>query len=196
MIEVSHLLIILAYGILHLHGALHNWQYLFIIEGSVTCFLAAVAWFWLPISPGTAWFLNERQKTFATSRIQLDSVRYLQKTYGADGVEVVSERLTKRDVIETAKDWKLWFILGFNICASVPGQAFSVFLPLVVKGLGYKSIEANLVGHPTRSTVITPLTKIRCLFLLTSVEPLGSISSPLFRIDGEPASLQSSGIAI
>jgi hypothetical protein len=48
-------------------------------------------------------------------------------------------------VEETAKDWKLWYALIFNIYASVPAGAFSVFLPLVVKGLGYTSITANLV---------------------------------------------------
>ena len=39
-------------------------------------------------------------------------------------------------------------MLFFNILASVPGQAFSIFLPLVVRGLGYSSIEANLMSVP------------------------------------------------
>lgn len=43
--------------------------------------------------------------------------------------------LTKRDVIEAFSDWKVWWILVINICSSVPGMAFSVFLPLVVKVL-------------------------------------------------------------
>jgi hypothetical protein len=41
--------------------------------------------------------------------------------------------LTRRDIIETLKDWKLWYVLIFNILASVPPQAFGVFLPLVIK---------------------------------------------------------------
>lgn len=56
-------------------------------------------------------------------------------------------QLSRRDVEETIKDWKLWYVLFFNICASVPSQAFSVFLPLVVQGLGYSSLQANLVGY-------------------------------------------------
>jgi sugar phosphate permease len=137
-----------AYGIFQLHGSLHNWQYLFIIEGALTCLIALIAWFWLPFGPGSAWFLTPSQRQFATTRMQIDSARYVQHTYGADGIEKSKERLTKRDVKETAKDWKLWYILPFNICASVPGQAFSVFLPLVVKGLGYESIRANLMSVP------------------------------------------------
>lgn len=97
------------------------------------------------MGPGSAWFLTEKEREFACKRIQIDGARYVQHTYGKDGLEQSNERLSKMDVIETAKDWKLWFVLFFNICASIPGQAFSVFLPLIVKGLGYTSITANLV---------------------------------------------------
>lgn len=41
--------------------------------------------------------------------------------------------LTRRDVVEAFRDWKIWWLLGVNITSSVPGMAFSVFLPLVVK---------------------------------------------------------------
>jgi hypothetical protein len=128
-----------------LKGPLHNWQYLFIIEGSVTGALAIIAWFWMPMGPGSAWFLTERERNYATQRIQVDVARYVKHIYGADGLEETNERLSKRDIVEAGKDWKLWYVLVFNICASIPGQAFSVFLPLVVKGLGYTSIQANLV---------------------------------------------------
>lgn len=133
-----------AFGVFHLkHSALKNWQYLFIIEGALTCAIAVVAWFWMPSGPGKAWFLNPRQRAYAAERIRLDNAMYIQHTYSESGIE--EDRLTKRDVTETARDWKLWYVLFFNILASVPGQAFSVFLPLVVAGLGYSSIQANLV---------------------------------------------------
>lgn len=135
-----------AYGVFHIHGSLHNWQYLFLIEGVITVALAILAFFWMPMSPGSAWFLDEQEKAFAVNRIKVDVARYVQHQYDGDGLEKSSERLSKRDVVEAAKDWKLWYVLFFNICASIPGQAFSVFLPLVVKGLGYTSIQANLVG--------------------------------------------------
>ena len=71
--------------------------------------------------------------------------------------------------METVKDWKLWFLLMFNICASVPSQAFSVFMPMVVQGLGYSSVEANLVHQnrfpPRPMNEANPCYR-RCLFLL------------------------------
>jgi hypothetical protein len=54
-------------------------------------------------------------------------------------------KITRRDVTETLKDWKLWYVLIFNILASVPPQAFGVFLPLVVK-VTYYSTNTNRTG--------------------------------------------------
>ncbi|KAH7362699.1 major facilitator superfamily transporter [Plectosphaerella cucumerina] len=136
----------ISYGIFHLHGPMKNWQYLFIIEGALTILAGLVAWPWLPSGPGSAWFLSPKERRFAADRIRKDNELYTSHVYSEDGVE--KDRLTRRDVIETARDWKLWYVLAFNICASVPGQAFSVFLPLVVQGLGYSSIEANLMSVP------------------------------------------------
>ncbi|GKT52348.1 major facilitator-type transporter hxnP [Colletotrichum spaethianum] len=133
----------IAYGVFHLNnGQLKNWQYLFIIEGALTVFFGLLAWILLPAGPGSAWFLTAEERRFAADRMKADNALFVKHSYDSDGVE--KDRLTKRDFVETAKDWKFWYVLAFNICASVPGQAFSVFLPLVVQGLGYSSIEANL----------------------------------------------------
>uniref|UniRef100_A0A8H7NPM6 Major facilitator superfamily (MFS) profile domain-containing protein n=1 Tax=Bionectria ochroleuca TaxID=29856 RepID=A0A8H7NPM6_BIOOC len=137
----------ISFGIFHLKsGSLRNWQYLFIIEGVLTCAVAIMAWFMLPSGPGSAWFRTAEERKFATERMQRDTALYIRHEYGEDGLE--QDRLTRRDIVEALKDWKLWFVLVFNICASVPTQAFSVFMPLVVQGLGYSSIEANLMTIP------------------------------------------------
>jgi hypothetical protein len=135
----------IAFGVFHLRNTgLYNWQWLFIIEGALTVSMAPIAWVWLPKSPETAWFLNEDERILAAARILKDNVDYVVREHGSEGVE--KKNLSKRDVLEAAKDWKTWYVLVFNICASVPNQTFSVFLPLVVQGLGYSSIEANLVS--------------------------------------------------
>lgn len=108
--------------------------------------MAVVAWIWLPAGPGTAWFLSSDERTYAAKRIHFDYALYVDHEYAESGTE--RDRLTMRDVWETIRDWKLWYVLIFNICASVPNTAFSVFLPLVVQGLGYSSIRANLVSSP------------------------------------------------
>lgn len=98
----------IAYGIFHIqHSSLHNWQWLFIIEGIATCVLAIVSWFWLPMGPGSAWFLGAADRKYGTDRIRKDNEMYIQHVYEESGVE--KERLTRRDWIETGKDWKLWY---------------------------------------------------------------------------------------
>ena len=137
----------IAYGVFQLNTTvLKPWQLLFVIEGVATCVIAAAAALWLPSGPGSAWFLNEDHRAFATERMRLDNAAHVR--HSDHDHSVGKDRLTRRDVVETAKDWKLWFVLPFNILASVVGQALSVFLPLVVKELGYSSIRANLMAVP------------------------------------------------
>jgi hypothetical protein len=134
-----------AFGVFHLRDTgLYNWQWLFIIEGVLTVSMAVIAWFWLPTGPESAWFLNGQERLFAVARILRDHDDYTPHDYNSNDVK--QAQITQRDVLEAAKDWKTWYVLVFNICASVPNQTFSVFLPLVVEGLGYSSIEANLVS--------------------------------------------------
>lgn len=127
-------------------GKLLNWQYLFVIEGSLTCSVAILAWFLLPRGPGSAWFLKQEEREFAAERMRRDTALFVQHEYGKDGME--KDRLSRRDAIEAVKDWKFYGVIFFNICASVPTQAFSIFLPLVLQGLGFESIHANLVSRP------------------------------------------------
>jgi MFS family permease len=97
----------IAYGIFHIKGGkLHNWQWLFIIEGIATCVFAITAWFWLPMGPGSAWFLNAADRNYSIERIRRDNELYIQHVYEESDIE--RERLTSRDWVETGKDWKLW----------------------------------------------------------------------------------------
>ncbi|PNS14662.1 hypothetical protein CAC42_1684 [Sphaceloma murrayae] len=45
--------------------------------------------------------------------------------------------LTRADVLSAILDWKVWYLLACNILSAIPATAFSVFLPLVVKGLAH-----------------------------------------------------------
>ncbi|KAK0758742.1 hypothetical protein N5P37_008225 [Trichoderma harzianum] len=137
----------ISFGVFHLKsGKLLNWQYLFVIEGSLTCSVAILAWFLLPRGPGSAWFLKQEEREFAAERMRRDTALFVQHEYGKDGME--KDRLSRRDAIEAVKDWKFYGVIFFNICASVPTQAFSIFLPLVLQGLGFESIHANLMTVP------------------------------------------------
>ena len=52
----------IAYGILKIRGALHAWQYLFIIEGAITIFFALFCATVLPSKPSTAWMISKADR--------------------------------------------------------------------------------------------------------------------------------------
>lgn len=114
---------IIAYGCFQIGGGLHGWQYLFIIEGVCTIVIAACTPFWLCKSARTAWFLTAEERAYADNRMIVDAAANLDS----------AKKLSRRDIVEAIADWKLWFVLPFNILASVAPQGFTIFFPLVVK---------------------------------------------------------------
>lgn len=42
-------------------------------------------------------------------------------------------KMTRRDLVEGALDWKLWCVLPWNVLASIAPQGFTIFFPIVVK---------------------------------------------------------------
>ncbi|KAK2738183.1 hypothetical protein FQN57_007158 [Myotisia sp. PD_48] len=48
------------------------WQILFLVEGGLTVAIALIGFFWLPKSPGSAWFLTPAEREIAEMRIYYD----------------------------------------------------------------------------------------------------------------------------
>jgi MFS family permease len=140
---------IIAYGCFNIKGGLYPWQYLFIIEGAFSIAIALATPFWLPKAPGSSWFLTPAQRSYAENRMIIDSINNKDATY----------KLTKRDVVEAIKDWKLWFVLPFNILTSVPPQGFTIFFPLVVKVRPFHSMP-SFPSHHHPSTLPCGLNKL------------------------------------
>lgn len=129
---------LIAYACFQIDGHLHGWQYLFIVEGSATIAIALATPFWLAKAPGEAWFLSPAERAFAERRMGLDSAANLDARF----------KLSRRDVKEALVDWKLWAVLPFNVLASIAPQGFTIFMPIVIKGLGYAGPTANLMTVP------------------------------------------------
>ncbi|KAA8902925.1 hypothetical protein TRICI_005779 [Trichomonascus ciferrii] len=101
---------LLAFGVFHIDGSLHGWQYLFIIEGAATIFFAIVAFIYLPRSVEQAKFFSEEEKALAFHRIQTDSSA------------VVGEEVKFRDAVKVFAHpvTILWLII--SICVGVSIQ--------------------------------------------------------------------------
>jgi hypothetical protein len=65
----------------------------------------------------------------------------------AEGNPIKETRMVSmRDIKDVVVDWKKLLTVVFNILATLPVSAFGTFLPLVVKGMGYAGVKANLMS--------------------------------------------------
>lgn len=134
---------LLAYGLLHVNNSkVHGWQVVFLLEGGFTVFLGIMSFFVLPKSLSTAWFFTPEERLHAVRRMEIDLA-------GTQEYADTDDRtITRRDIVDVAKDWKKLLTVLFNITTVLPVTAFTTFLPLVVQGMGYEGIKASLMSVP------------------------------------------------
>ncbi|KAL2107986.1 hypothetical protein VUR80DRAFT_4427 [Thermomyces stellatus] len=129
---------ILAYGIGHMAGLVWEtgWRWIFILEGIATVVVAAAAFWFVQNYPETATFITEKERLFIKQRLASDSDATLR------------EEFTWAAVIDALKDIKCWLYgLGFH-STSLPLYTFSLFLPTIIKNLGYTAAIAQLLTVP------------------------------------------------
>ncbi|KAL3456263.1 major facilitator superfamily domain-containing protein [Aspergillus heterothallicus] len=126
----------LAYGITHIKGtSLEPWRLLFLIEGAPTVLFAPVVFFFLPDSPSQATFLPERLRPMAVDRLQTrdrSDKRHINWKHILEGLT------DYRNVMHTF----IHFMCNFSFAA------LSNFMPSIVQGMGYSSINAQGLTAP------------------------------------------------
>ena len=102
----------------------------------MTVIFGIVAFWWLPASPQTAWFLTDAQKQVAT-------VRALR-----DGSQTVNESFSMRECFQSWSNWRfpIWCIISLTY--PVAFSTTANFLPLVLRRLGYSVVKTNLLTVP------------------------------------------------
>ncbi|KAF2148244.1 transmembrane transporter [Myriangium duriaei CBS 260.36] len=130
---------LLAYAVNNMDGVggLAGWRWILIIEGLLACALAGIASFTLADWPHQARFLSPADKAFWIQRSQFD----------ARG-EAQMERLDKRAVLRTLKDWKIWCGGLMYLSVGASGYASSLFTPSILKSLGYTGVESQVQSIP------------------------------------------------
>ncbi|KAI5286013.1 hypothetical protein KEM54_000127 [Ascosphaera aggregata] len=127
----------LAYGLTSGHSGLANWRLLFLVEGLLTVLVAPVAFFFLPDSASTAKFLTEEEKAAAGAR----SLR-------RNGEETTDHSINCKDTLRTLMDLKPWLTALMYFSCNVSFSSLPVFLPTVLKDMGFTSIKAQGLTAP------------------------------------------------
>ncbi|KAH7038367.1 major facilitator superfamily domain-containing protein [Microdochium trichocladiopsis] len=121
----------LAYGIVQAKTSIKNWQLLFIIEGIPTLFLAGVAYFYLPASPGQCRFLTARQNEIISRRAV--------KGRGQD----TERKLDFKQVFSAFYDYKNYLQAAIIFCLNTAFGSLPAYLPTILADMGYTSINAQ-----------------------------------------------------
>ncbi|KAK0221036.1 MFS general substrate transporter [Armillaria nabsnona] len=124
---------LIAFGLVRAHtSVLKGWQFLFLIEAIPTIIMAATILFCLPSFPFSSTFLTARERAIAQARVNRDHKP--QSHGGMTGWEGF------KHVILDINSWLFMLIYAsFNVGVAT----ISYFLPTLIKGLGFSSINAQ-----------------------------------------------------
>ncbi|KAH9995345.1 major facilitator superfamily domain-containing protein [Xylariaceae sp. FL0662B] len=143
---------LLAYAISKMNGIgnLEGWRWIFILEGIATVVVAFFAFFLLHDFPETAKFLTEEERAFVIFRLKYQGH---VKTKGKPQTKVAqAEEFHWNYVWAAFKDWQIWvhiFVFWSVVC---PVYGISLFLPSIIKNLGYSSSTSQLLTIPVYVT--------------------------------------------
>ncbi|KAI1861677.1 uncharacterized protein JN550_010747 [Neoarthrinium moseri] len=129
----------LAYGITSGHPSIANWRLLFLVEGIPSVLLAFAAFFFMPDSPDTARFLDEKEK-------QVARVRAIQQT-GSEGSARVGH-VNFKEVFAALADVKTWITPLMYFSCNVSYSSLPVFLPTILQSMGFTAINAQGLSAP------------------------------------------------
>ncbi|KAL4931365.1 major facilitator superfamily domain-containing protein [Aspergillus undulatus] len=124
-------------------GNLEGWRWIFILEGILTVVVAVVSFWLVWDEPASATFLSDYEKD-----ILLQSLNYRQTERSTDPQLGSKYSFKWKHVRAAIFDWQTWFhcISYWGMACAV--YALSLFLPTIIKGLGYSSAIAQLLTIP------------------------------------------------
>lgn len=117
-----------------------SWRWIMIIEGILTFVAGVASYFLLPNSVSTAWFLSPEERELAKQRLRNDTSRHLPAGQEHEVVEKFKWSEVKRGIINI----QLWLTATAYFAILAGLYSFGLFLPTIIKGLGYTANEAQL----------------------------------------------------
>ncbi|KAF4972517.1 hypothetical protein FSARC_941 [Fusarium sarcochroum] len=119
-------------------GGYMGWRWIFILEGGMTVLFSLSFFFLLPGFPEQAKWLTQEERSYVTTRLQIDQ-----------GVASGMERKIKlHDVLDIFKDIKV--ILGgfMYLGLVIPAYSYAYFAPSIIRTYGYSPIGTQLHSVP------------------------------------------------
>lgn len=116
-------------------GGKAGWSWIFIIEGLLTFVVALAAYYLMQDYPDTAGFLTEKERREVKRRLETDR-------------DFLADEYNTKFIWQALKDWKIYVFSLTAAFLALPTYSVSLFLPTIVKELGYKNTTAQLMTTP------------------------------------------------
>ncbi|KAF2844676.1 MFS general substrate transporter [Plenodomus tracheiphilus IPT5] len=128
---------LLARGIMEMDGiaGVEGWGWIFILEGILTVIVAGVAFFYLHDYPETAKFLTPEEQAEVVRRLRDDN-------------SALSSEFRLQFAKDAFSDWKIWVNCLMAFGNFLPLYSISVFLPTIIRAMGYSNENAQLLTVP------------------------------------------------
>ncbi|OCT49698.1 putative transporter [Cladophialophora carrionii] len=117
-------------------GGKPGWAWIFIIEGLATMFVGGFCWWMVFDWPDTARFLTPDERIRVRRRLAMDKQASSAEEYD------------RRHILAALRDWKTWGYAFIYMGCLCPLYAFSLFLPTILRGMGYQGTRAQLLSVP------------------------------------------------
>ncbi|KAI1870415.1 uncharacterized protein JN550_005343 [Neoarthrinium moseri] len=128
---------ILARGIAEMSGVggLSAWSWIFILEGLLSILVSFTAYWAIYDYPATAQFLTSAERDEVERRLLQDSGH-------------LSNDFDMKYVWQAIKDWKIYIFMLICMTGFCPIYSFALFLPTIIKNMGYTANNAQLMSVP------------------------------------------------
>ncbi|KAH7401851.1 MFS nicotinic acid transporter-like protein Tna1 [Phaeosphaeria sp. MPI-PUGE-AT-0046c] len=154
-------------------GGKPGWAWIFILEGLATILVGIASYWMVHDFPAEATFLTPDDRARVLRRLRAD------KQASAN-----HEKFQMKYFWQSVKDWKTLMFAIIYMGADGSLYAFSLFLPTIIKQLGYTSTTANLLSVPPYALAAVVTVFIGWLADRTQQRGLCNIFMSLFGIVG------------
>ncbi|KAI8940407.1 hypothetical protein NX059_004097 [Plenodomus lindquistii] len=128
---------------------LKGWQWMFVVQGSITAFIGIITYWWMVDFPEHAhtsfYFLTPKESALASSRIEKDRG------------DVEPDLFAWSKVLVHAKDVKVYGFCTLYFLQNLVSTSLSYFLPIILQGgMGFSSNKAILLSAPPYYYAVVP----------------------------------------
>ncbi|RYP90219.1 hypothetical protein DL770_003682 [Monosporascus sp. CRB-9-2] len=118
------------------NGTIHTWRNIFFFEGIVTMIIGVLAPILLPQSPESSKYLTDREKWIAAERLRLELKA------------LPNEKVRPHHVKRALLNINNYIAAGGFFCINITVQGLSVFMPTILRELGWQSVQAQYYTVP------------------------------------------------